>query len=140
MKLFLPLKKATILVPSGPVHDKDRKHLFVILANHPTSDTHESSVLLVSVSSIKPEIPYDNACILNPGDHPFIKHNSFVVYARARIENTNAILRGVNDGKLIPQEPMSQPVFDRICAGLTVSIHTPRNIRDFFSRYITSTL
>lgn len=33
MSLFVPFKRATLLIPSGPVNDPDRKHLFVLLTD-----------------------------------------------------------------------------------------------------------
>lgn len=33
MSVFLPLRRATLLVPSGPQSDVDRKHLFILLTN-----------------------------------------------------------------------------------------------------------
>jgi len=33
MSLFLPIKRATLLVPSGADGDPDRKHLFVLLTD-----------------------------------------------------------------------------------------------------------
>jgi hypothetical protein len=33
MTLFVPFKRATLLVPSGPANDPDRKHLFVLLTD-----------------------------------------------------------------------------------------------------------
>ena len=31
MKLFVPCRRAALLVPSGPAHDPDQKHLFILL-------------------------------------------------------------------------------------------------------------
>ena len=60
--------------------------LFVVLTN-PFDDTGDGilRVLLVSLSSIRSYYHYDPACILKPGEHPFVKQESFVVYKRAII-------------------------------------------------------
>ena len=134
MTMFLPNRKASILVPSGPAHDPDRKHLFIVLSD-PVTD--EKVVLLVSISSVKPDRWNDDSCLLYPGDHPFIKKNSFVDYSSARIEPGDKLLRGVKAGKLIPQDPVSDDVFERICAGVMASKRTPRNIKQFFLIHCT---
>src|SRR3990170_5662670 len=33
VKLFVPFRRATLLVPSGPAHDPDQKHLFILLTD-----------------------------------------------------------------------------------------------------------
>ena len=101
MSLFLPLRRATLLVPSGPENDPDRKHLFILLTDPADAEAGVKAVLMVSLSSIKAGLPHDPACLLYPGDHPFVKRNSFVVYQKARIEEAEKVLRGVKDGKLV---------------------------------------
>lgn len=132
MSLFLPLKRATLLVPSGPVSEPGRKHLFILLTDPVDDGSGAKWVLMVSVSSIKAGVPYDVACILYPGDHPFINRESFVVYQKARIEDAAKVLRGVKEGRLIPQSPMGLAVFARICKGLEDSRLTVPKVLRFY--------
>lgn len=132
MSLFLPLRRATLLVPSGPENDPDRKHLFILLTDPADDESGVKVVLMVSLSSIKPGVPHDPACLLYPGDHPFVKRDSFVVYQKARIEEADKVLRGVKDGKLVPQDPMDSAVFARICKGLEDSRLTPPKLLRFY--------
>jgi len=132
MSLFLPLRRATLLVPSGPENDPDRKHLFILLTDPADTEARVKAVLMVSLSSIKAGLPHDPACLLYPGDHPFVKRNSFVVYQKARIEEAEKVLRGVKDGKLVPQNPMDSAVFVRICKGLEESRLTPPKVLRFY--------
>lgn len=134
MTMFLPNRKASLLIPSGPATDPDRKHLFIVLSD-PVTD--EYVVLLVSISSVKPNRWNDQSCLLFPGDHPFITKDSFVDYSTARIEEADKLLRGVKAGKLVPHSPVDQSVFDRICAGVMASRRTPRNIKRFFLLHCT---
>ena len=70
MSLFIPVKRATLLVPSGPQGDSFRKHLFILLT-HPYDDgTGAKFILMVSISTIKTGLPYDPTCILYAGDQP----------------------------------------------------------------------
>jgi len=132
MSLFLPLRRATLLVPSGPESDPDRKHLFILLTDPADAGAGVKAVLMVSLSSIKQGVPHDASCILYPGDHPFVKRESFVVYQKARIEDADKVLRGVKDGKLVPQDPIDSAVFARICKGLEESRLTPPKVLRFY--------
>jgi len=103
-------------VPSGPAHDPDKKHLFIVLTDPcPTA----GDVLMVNVSSVRPG--HDTACQLFVGDHPFIKRDSFIEYALARIELAQKIQNGVTNGALAPRADLDKAIFARVCHGLTVS-------------------
>lgn len=132
MSLFIPLKRATLLVPSGPANDPSRKHLFILLTDPADDGRGKLCILMVSLSSIKPDLPHDPSCILYPGDHPFVKRESFVVYRSARIEAADKVLRGVKDGQLVAQQPMNSAIFARICKGLEESRQTPAKILNFY--------
>lgn len=134
MTMFLPNRKATLLVPSGPLHDPDRKHLFIVISG-PVND--EQLVLLVSISSVKPNLWNDQSCLLFPGDHPFIKRDSFVDYSSSRIEPAEKLAKAVDQGIFVPREPVSQDLFDRICAGVLASRRTPKDIKRFFLIHCT---
>lgn len=135
MGLFLPLRRATLLIPSGPATDLARKHLFILLTDPcPESDGGDKCVLMVSLSSVRPPMPYDSTCILRAGDHPFVKNDSYVVYQRSRIEAANKLLDGVKQGVLIPQQTMDATVFARICKGLEESQLTPAKHLNFYRR------
>lgn len=134
MNLFLPFRRATLLIPSGAEHDIERKHLFVLLTDPIETDGfNEKQVLLVNVTSVPNDLPYDSTCILKAGEHRFIKHDSYVFYAKARIENANKLLDGVKVGKLIPHETMDDVLVIRICAGLKTSPHTAPKILRFYA-------
>jgi hypothetical protein len=135
MSLFLPLQRATLLVPSGPITDIDRKHLFILLTDYMLDEANTQSVLMVSLSSVKQNIPYDASCVLHAGEHSFVKRDSYVVYQKARIEATDKLLRGIKDGKLIPQEPMKKEVFDKVIAGLLTSPFTTPTVLNFYQRH-----
>ena len=135
MSLFLPLRRATILIPSGPEGDQERKHLFILLTDpYKNANMDDSCALMVSLSTIRIGVPYDPTCILYEGDHPFIKHESYVFYQKARLENAVKILRGVKSGQLIPQDPIDQGVFARVCKGLQESRLTPPKYLDFYQK------
>lgn len=134
MSLFVPFKRATLLIPSGPTHDPERKHLFVLLTDPIESPDYQGKqVLLVSIASVHKNLPYDTTCIIQPTEHRFIKHESYVFYAKARIEAANALLRGVKSGQLIPHDLMNDGLIQRIANGLLQSPHTTPKILRFYA-------
>lgn len=139
MSLFLPLKRATLLIPSGPQGDQDRKHLFILLTDPHDDEVGNNCVLMVSLSTVKPGVPHDPTCILYAGDHPFVKHDSYVVYQKARLEDAGKVLRGVKNGQLVPQDPMDGAVFARICKGLEESRLTPTKLLNFYLKATNQT-
>lgn len=133
MSLFLPLKRATLLIPSGPQGDLDRKHLFILMTDPYQNDANSARfILMVSLSTIRNGVPYDPTCILHSGDHPFIKHDSYVVYQKARLECADKILRGVKSGQLTPYDPVDKNVFARISKGIQESRLTSPKLLEFY--------
>jgi len=136
MTVFQPVRRATLLIPSGPAHDLDRKHLFIILTD-PVADPlngNKDSVLLTSLSTLDATLPHDPTCILHPGDHPFVTRDSYVSYHTSRIQEAEKIINGVASGVLVAKEPMDSSIVDRICDGLD-SHQTPEKIKRFFRMY-----
>lgn len=131
--MFLPFPGATLLMPSGPEDDPDRMHLFVVLTN-PFDDIGDGiqKVLLVSFSSVRDYYNHDPACVLNPGDHPFVKHESFVVYKRAIIVEANKLIEGVRKNVFSSHTPMSESVLSKIHQGLESSEHTTPRVLRFY--------
>lgn len=127
--MFLPFPKATLLVPSGPDHDPDRKHLFIVLTS---PQKEQPLVLMVGVSSIRPHQSHDTACLLYSGDHPFIRHESYVRYTGARLIEGQSLADGVKTGKLVAREPVSDEIMARIIGGLYSSRFISPKIRSFY--------
>lgn len=67
-------KRGTLLIPSGPSHDPDRKHLHVVCNDAREDGTH----LLVSISSWRSN--GDPTCQLQSHEHDFLDRLSFVEY------------------------------------------------------------
>lgn len=129
--MFIPFRRASLLIPSGPTHDPQRRHLFIVLTD-PFNDTGNgiSRVLLVSLSSVRDGC--DRTCILKPGDHPFIRHESFVAYWSARIEEAGKVASAVHNNVFQAHHPVSEQVMLRICQGLESSRHTAPKILRFY--------
>lgn len=136
MRPFKPTKRATLLIPSGPNHDLNRKHLFILLTNPiPNANTDTDEVLLVSVSSVPANgVYYDDTCVINAGAHDFIKRDSFVFYAKARIEEKDALIRQITSGTFIAKPLLDPSVVNEVCQGLYYSKHVKPSVLDFYQR------
>ena len=130
--MFVPVRRATLLIPSGPQHNPDQKHLFILLTDPVQVLAAEKEVLLVGISSVKEGLFHDATCLLYSGDHPFINRKSYVNYGRARIEVAKKLLNGVKQGLFTPKEALAGEIFARVCHGLTESRHTAPKILDFY--------
>lgn len=132
MSLFVPFRRATLLIPSGPEHNPNQKHLFILLTDPVTTATGSKEVLLVGVSSVKQGQYHDPSCLLYPGDHPFLNRESFINYRGARIEDAQKIANGVKQGAFIAKDILSGEIFARVCYGLEQSRHTAPKILAFY--------
>lgn len=118
----------------GPTENKNnpdikQKHLFIILTN-PSED---GAVVTVTISTVRDSVHDDDLfCMLNKGDHPFIRHQSYVDYKRARIEKAS-LLEYEHAQKIIrPLADMGDDVLGRICRGLLKSKKTHIKIQEFY--------
>ena len=127
--MFFVVKRATLLIPSGPPSDPNKKHLFICLTD-PAGVAKET--LMVSVSTLHDGFPADETCRLFDGDHPFIKHKSFVDYRNARIVAAEKLVKGVNQGLFIAMDALQSAVFTRVCYGLTESPLTAPKFIEFY--------
>ena len=133
--MFLPVQRATVLIPT-PINGRpDLKHLFILLTD---PITEEQLALIVSLSSVKAGMPYDDSCVLYPGDHSFIRTTSYVDYSRIQIIPVQKIQNGILQGKIQPFEAIQTDVFARICHGLLQSRHTKPKFRAFYQDWLES--
>lgn len=123
---------ACLLVPSGP---EDYKHLFAIAVGPEQLDGHGARphVIMVSVTTVKPEYPHDPACVIRAGEHPFIVHDSYVYYRDPRVESVDHVEKMVLTSVWQERDPCSAELLQRIRAGLLSSTRVPRHIKKLLS-------
>jgi len=116
-------KKGTLLVPSGGT-----SHLHIIC-----NDTcHIGANLLVNISSAYDGC--DSTCMLDVGDHDFVRHASYVFYAKAMIVKARGLKSGFDNGSIRTQAPLRDDVFTRVVEGINASPDTPLNISRYFNQ------
>lgn len=118
---YVPYRSASFLGPVNEVH-----HLFAVM-NNPCL---EQRCLLVNITSIKDGKYHDRACELGVGDHPFIKHPSYVLYRLADTMRADRISKLVGLNWYLTREDWDAKVFQRIVDGIRISEDTvPRIVR-----------
>ncbi|PCJ76810.1 MAG: hypothetical protein COA53_00905 [Rhodobacteraceae bacterium] len=76
----------------------------------------------------------DDTCLLNTGDHPFVRHPSYVFYAESVIYKATSIQNGFDQGILKVQPDLADDVFARVADGITISPDTPQNVVRYFTQ------
>lgn len=95
------------------------EHLKIVISD-PLKDPE--NLLIVNVTSYREGKFYDPSCFLNPGDHPFIKHVSYVAYQYATTRSNGNLYRLHASGRIILEnEQISDSVLERIHLGAVES-------------------
>lgn len=97
-------------------------HLSIVVFDVPVTQ----EILVVTVTTYKDE--KDPACILEVGDHPFIRHKSCISYRNARRVSHAPLQALVDRGRLISHERICPSVLERIVSGLIISTSIPLGI------------
>lgn len=119
-------KKGTLLVPSGPANNPEQLHLHIVC-----NDTCENGWnLLIPVSTFYDGC--DTTCELDVGDHDFIRHLSYVFFAKANVYRSDQIDRGLERKILISQPDLTEEIIQRVESGICASPDTPAKIKYYF--------
>lgn len=120
-------KGDTLLIPSGTEHDPDKKHLFIICNDL----CPQNCFLLVPVTSWTGRL-CDSTTKLGISDHPFIRHESYILYRKSEIMRYEKLENGINKGIIKKQEKVNAQTLLRIINGVDKSAHTPRKCKKYF--------
>lgn len=104
----MPKRQTFLDEPTG----QDKRHLNIVI----TDANSENEYLVVPVDSLKFDFQ-DRSCVLHPGDHSFIQHESFVNYKYARVISYIQLFNGLNKGLFIRKEDIAEDVLLRIQEG-----------------------
>jgi hypothetical protein len=96
-------------------------HTWVVISD-PAVDA--SRILIVNFTSY--DRFEDQACILDMGDHPFIRHRTCVNYPRANAKSSNAQLDELRSrGRLLMLDPVTPELLQRMREGAAASLKMP---------------
>jgi hypothetical protein len=116
------MKQGDAFLGGGEIHGQH--HLWLII-NDPAA--HEGIALVVNVSTLRRDA--DSTCIVTPGEHPFIKHDSYVRFARARRARIADLAEALKKGLLKPHQPASRILLEKIRRGARASPQLPSDLR-----------
>ncbi len=98
--------------------DEKAKHCYFVISKVDA----DGNVLVVNCSTYRDFSGEDTTCILNKGEHPFIKQTSYIPYNRARIMAYEDVL------KLSPIRDVSPELYEKLRNGAKKSEQTPQKI------------
>jgi CTP:molybdopterin cytidylyltransferase MocA len=90
--------------------DSDR-HLWIIISD-PAVDPNQ--VLIVNLTTVDDR--KEKVCLLHPGDHPWIRHETCANYGDAVITTVTKLLAAKDGGAIVLQPPLAAAVLQRIRA------------------------
>jgi hypothetical protein len=119
----------TIWLSEPPV---SKPHLWLVLTDVIPAPPRVVAVMLRTATRFT-----DPTLILQPGDHPFIRHASSVHYSSATFLSLGRIGVALRTGNAHLREDMSEQLLERVRAGLLQSPFTVHAVRDFCRDYFT---
>jgi hypothetical protein len=125
----------TIVLPNS-INGKG--HLQIILTN-PSGNPEEVLMVNLSSKTISTSTSYEDndlACIVNPGEHPFVKHETYVRYGKAVIAKVRDIQSLIELKKYQFHYDCNDALLDKILSGLWESNHANSKIIEFAKRNI----
>lgn len=121
----------SVLVPSGP--NEGQMHLFAILISPVAVGGYgkHPQVLMVCMCSVKEGVPFDDACVLEVGEHQFIRHRSYIDYSRCLMHPADVIEAKVQAGTVVPHQDCSIQLIRRIIACADLSKRISKEMKRF---------
>ncbi len=102
-------------------------HLWIVISK-PDSATGRMVVACVSLTT---DAHWkDQTCILDAGDHSFVRHRTVVGYDRAELRDVNALTRAMSSGQIIGDDDLSESLLLKIQRGALTSKRTPNEVKD----------
>ena len=109
-----------------PTHE----HLHIVVC-----DVTESTVTVVFVSSVKDGKEYDPACVVHKGEHPYISHDSYIVYDKFQYCEKTELERRLTMGEYIVEPDVSDDLLERIKNGARNSDYLSEFDKETFFRF-----
>lgn len=88
----------------------DDDHLYVVI-----SRTSAPEVVVVNLTTWNPLA--DQSCLLEAGDHPFVRHKSCIAFDYADVVPTDLLEKKLQNGDITPREPASRELMLKILDG-----------------------
>ena len=86
------------------------------------------NVLIVNLTSLDPR--KEQVCVLKPGDHPWIRHDTCINYRDSQVTTLDKLLAAQNANALMIQSPVSDDILLKIREGAMNSTKMPLDHAD----------
>lgn len=116
------MQQGDTFLGGGEIHGEH--HLWLII-NDPAA--HHNLALIVNVTTLR--LDAESTCLVAPGEHPFVKHDSYVRFAGARQARVADLAAAVKKGLLKPQQAASKTLLEKIRTGAQASPQLPCELR-----------
>lgn len=103
-------------------------HLFILILN---VEAKTGNTIIVNIDTIRNR-NYDQTVIVKAGEHPFVKHDSFINYSRARIRSVGDLRQLIDSGCARLRETCSTTLLEKICSGILRSPFTIGEVREMY--------
>lgn len=113
---------------STPPNDK---HLFIVIAL-----TQNGKYICVNITSKRNNS--DTSCVLERGDHPFIRHDSIINYKKAREIHPAAIQNQIDRGNCRQYQRISPSVLNKIQQGGITSTRLKNKYKNYLNSFLNS--
>ena len=99
------------------------EHLWIVVS-HPTES---GDVAIVNLTTRR--LDSDDTCVVYPGEHPFVQHESVVAYDRAQLVQQQLLTSLEQRGYSRRMQQVSDSLLERIQQGALDSDFTPQKIQ-----------
>jgi hypothetical protein len=84
-------------------------HLWLVLSD---TQKYPEQVVIVNLTTYAPE--KDGACIVEAGEHPWVRRKSCVSYYHAKVVTLTMLLKWKDQGLIVLQDPLSSGLLGRM--------------------------
>jgi hypothetical protein len=82
--------------------------------------------LAVYLTTLRPHS--DRTCIIRPGEHPFVQHDTCAAYNETRRLTAGRLEELIRERQAVSKQPVSPELLERLREGLLASPRTPHAI------------
>lgn len=113
-----------------PLNTSSKRHLRIVI----TDSNENNEFLTVPLDTLRNRFQ-DVSCIVEPGEHPFVKVRSFINYKYAVTVNYAQLFNGISKGIFIRKEDVSADLLTRIQNGAKISANFRRELKVWFKLF-----
>lgn len=84
------------------------KHLYILIA----AEERTNKGLIVNITTSKDGC--DKSCVVMPGEHSFLNHESVINYADSKIVAISSLEEALSKGAITPHDPVNPKLLKRI--------------------------